>query len=138
MDTELPTRISPTKKEALLRQTQKLFEEYAQYAPRMTDDTLLQVMSADNIGYLADYIAQNTAIRHTDKQAVLDEMQPVARLRFVMSLLSRETEILKVENNIQTKVTVQIDKNQKDYYLREQMKVIQEELGRSGRSWRRD
>ncbi|MCX7615273.1 MAG: endopeptidase La [Clostridiales bacterium] len=129
LDIDQPVRISLTKKEALLRQTQKMFEEYAQYAPRMTDDTILQVMSADNIGYLADYIAQNTAIRHTDKQAVLDELHPVSRLRYVMSLLSRETEILKVENNIQTKVTVQIDKNQKDYYLREQMKVIQEELG---------
>ncbi len=129
LDTEQPLKISPTKKEALLRQTQKLFEEYSQYAPKMTDDTLLQVISADNIGFLADFIVQNIAVRHADKQAVLDEMHPVRRIRLVMSLLSRETEILKVESNIQNKVTVQIDKNQKDYYLREQMKVIQEELG---------
>ncbi|MDP4108423.1 MAG: endopeptidase La [Bacillota bacterium] len=129
MDPEPKVKISSTKKEALIRHTQKLFEEYAGYAPKMTDDTLLQVASADNIAFLADYIAQNIAIRHADKQAVLDELNPVGRINLIMNLLGRETGILKVESNIQNKVTVQIDKNQKDYYLREQMKVIQEELG---------
>jgi len=115
--------------EALTRSTQELFSEYLEYAPKMAPDVMLNVISADNMGDLADYIAQSIPAKFTSKQEVLEELHPYKRLALVSKLLSRELEIFKVESNIAGKVQEQMDKNQRDYFLREQMKAIHEELG---------
>ena len=73
------TRNTP-KTEALIRSTYELFERYAELSPRMTGDVLISVLSSEDPGYIADYIAQNIAMRASDKQAILEELQPVRRL----------------------------------------------------------
>lgn len=87
-------------------------------------------------GYLADYIAQNIPVDVAAKQEILEELGITRRLVMVIRMLGEETEVLKIENEIQDELKTQIDKNQKEYYLREQIKVIQTELGEPGRSRR--
>ncbi len=122
-------RQSAVKCEALMRSTQELFSEYIEYAPKLTHDVMINVISAENMGELADYIIQSIPTKFTNKQLVLEELNPYKRLTLVNKLLSRELEIFKVENSIAGKVQEQMDKNQRDYFLREQMKAIHEELG---------
>ena len=115
--------------EALIRQTYELFERYIELAPKMTPDILLSVLASEDPGYIADYIAQNLAMRTGDKQAVLEELRPVRRLELLCRTLRREVEILELEQDMQGKVRDQLTRSQRDYFLREQMKVIQQELG---------
>ncbi len=123
------TRENSVRCEALMRSTQELFAEYIEYAPKLTHDVMLNVVSADTMGDLADYIAQSIPTKFVNKQAVLEQLHPYKRLVLVNKLLSRELEIFKVEHNIAGKVQEQLDKNQRDYYLREQIKAIHGELG---------
>ena len=124
-------RENNVKYEALVRSTQELFSEYVEFAPKLSNDVMLNVISAETMGDLADYIAQSIPSKFTNKQMVLEELHPYKRLNLVHKLLVRELEIFKVENNIAGKVQEQMDKNQRDYFLREQMKAIHEELGDS-------
>ena len=80
-------------------------------------------------GYLADFVAQNTPLSFETKQELLEQLHDVRRLEKVIRVLGNEIEILRIENGIQEKLKEQVDKNQKEYYLREQLKVIQGELG---------
>ena len=122
-------RENSIKNEALMRSTQELFSEYAEFAPKIANDVMLNVISAETMGDLADYIAQSIPSKFTNKQMVLEELHPYKRLSLVYKLLARELEIFKVEHNIAGKVQEQMDKNQRDYFLREQMKAIHDELG---------
>ena len=115
--------------EALIRQTYELFENYIELAPKMTPDILLSVLSSEDPGYIADYIAQNLPMRTGDKQVILEELRPVRRLEKLSQSLRREVEILEMEQEMQNKVRDQLTRNQRDYVLREQLKVIQQELG---------
>lgn len=115
--------------EALMRTTQELFSEYMEFAPKLAPDVMLNVISAETMGDLADFIAQSIPAKFTSKQEVLEELHPYKRLSLVSKLLARELQIFKVETNIAGKVQEQMDKNQRDYFLREQMKAIHEELG---------
>ncbi|WP_276857236.1 endopeptidase La [Intestinimonas timonensis] len=124
------TRNTP-KTEALIRSTYELFERYAELSPRMTGDVLISVLSSEDPGYIADYIAQNIAMRASDKQAILEELQPVRRLTKLAHALSREVSILELEQEVQSKVREQLSDNQRDYVLREQLKVLRQELGES-------
>ena len=117
------------REQALVRTVQNRFEEYAALAPRLSSDVALTVAAGGNAGYLADYIAQNIPIDFSIKQEVLEELNVNRRLTFLIRLLTEETEILRIEGDIQEQIKAAIDKNQKDYYLREQIKVIQSELG---------
>ena len=124
------TRNTP-KTEALIRSTYELFERYAELSPRMTGDVLISVLSSEDPGYIADYIAQDIAMRASDKQAILEELQPVRRLTKLAHALSREVSILELEQEVQSKVREQLSDNQRDYVLREQLKVLRQELGES-------
>ena len=109
--------------EALIRQTYELFEHYIELAPKMTPDILLSVLSSEDPGYIADYIAQNLPMRTGDKQAILEELRPVRRLEQLCQILRREVEILELEQEMQDKVREQLTRSQRDYVLREQLKV---------------
>lgn len=122
-------QVSPRREQALIRTVQDRFAEYAEYAPRISGDVVMTVAEGGAPGYLADYIAQNISVDYTIKQEILEELNITKRLTRVIRLLSDETEILKIESDIQDELKEQIDKNQRDYYLREQIKVIQNELG---------
>lgn len=115
--------------QALIRTAQERFLEYAQYAPRVSNDVELTIATGGSPGWLADFITQNLAVDVEAKQEILEELNVTRRLALVIRLLGEETEIAKIENEIQEELKTQIDKNQREYYLREQMKVIQSELG---------
>ena len=125
---ETPVKRS-ARTEALIRQTYELFETYIELAPKMTPDILLSVLSSEDPGYIADYIAQNLPMRTGDKQTILEELRPVRRLEKLCQNLRREVEILELEQEMQGKVRDQLTRSQRDYVLREQLKVLQHELG---------
>ena len=126
---EGPAPNSTPRVEALMRSTYELFQHYAELAPKISPDLLVHVLASQDPGYIADYIAQNIAMRNSDKQAVLEELRPVRRLEKLHRLLEREVEILSLDAEIQNKAREQISDHQRDYYLREQLKAIQNELG---------
>ena len=117
------------KTEALIRQTYELFGRYVELAPKMTPDILINLLSSEDPGYIADYIAQNIVMRAGDKQAILEELRPVRRLERLYQQLKRELEVLELELELQSRVRDGLSRNQRDYYLREQLKVLQQELG---------
>lgn len=125
-----PTRgASKEYAEALVRHTKELFEEYSTVAPQLPQDMSVSVLRENDPGKLADYIAGNIMLEYQDRQKILENLQYVRRLEDVCVLLSKENQLLMLEADIQDKVQNQIDDNQKDYYLREQLRVISEELG---------
>ncbi len=115
--------------QALVRTAQDRFAEYAENSPRISPDIEAAVSAGGEPGWLADYIVQNIAVEAEIKQDVLEELNVTRRLAMVIRILGEEIEILKIENEIQDELRTQIDKNQREYYLREQIKVIQTELG---------
>lgn len=117
------------REQALVRTVQSRFSEYAELTPRMSNDVAITVAAGGSAGYLADYIAQNISVDFDVKQEILEELNVNRRLTRVIRLLTEEIEILKIEDDIQEQLKNVIDKNQKDYYLREQLKIIQSELG---------
>lgn len=129
---DVPVR-SSARTEALMRRTYELFETYIELAPKMTPEILLSVLASEDPGYIADYIAQNLPMRTGDKQVILEELRPVRRLERLYQTLRREVEILELEHDMQSKVRDQLTSSQRDYFLREQLKVIQRELGEDGR-----
>ena len=123
-----PERAS-ARTEALMRSTYELFQSYAELGTKVSPDILVHVLASQDPGHIADYIAQNTAMRNSDKQIILEELRPIKRLERLHKLLDREVEILSLDAEIQNKAREQMSENQRDYYLREQMKAIQSELG---------
>ena len=115
--------------EALLRQTWNLFSEYAELAGSVPDEVITTVMDCRDVGYLADFIAQNIALRHTDKQEILEEMAPFIRLRKLNGFLARECNVLGFEHEMEGKVRDQLARSQRDQILRTQIRVLQNELG---------
>ncbi len=115
--------------DALLRTAHKYFEDYCRMSGRIAPDTIQSVMEIEDPGQLADVIAAHVLQKVEDRQQILEEFDDVARLEAVCAVLVRETELAGVEKKVQARVRKQIDQNQKDYYLREQIKAIQTELG---------
>ncbi|MGM9619605.1 MAG: endopeptidase La [Oscillospiraceae bacterium] len=115
--------------EAILRQTISIFSEYAELAPKLTDEVMGRVVDCRAPGYLADYLAQHLNLRHTDKQAVLEERHQLQRLKQVNELLLRETQVMSLEKELEEQVRQQFSERQKDEILRAQLRLIQSELG---------
>ena len=114
---------------ALLRTSQDLFEEYARSSQKVSQDTVESIHEVEKPGEAADLLAANVLYKREDRQDILDELDPLARLEKVCAVLMRETDMAETEKQIQSRIRQQVDKNQKDYYLREQIKAIQTELG---------
>ena len=117
--------------EALLRQTINLFHEYAELSSGVPEEVLTRVLDCRDVGYLADYIAQNIPLRHTDKQEILEEMAPFIRLRKLNGFLARECNVLGFEHEMEDKVREHLALSQKEQILRTQIRVLQHELGES-------
>lgn len=113
---------------ALVRQTKDFFEDYADVAPQMPGDLILEVLEKNSAGELADYIAGNIMLEYKKRQTILNEINPLRRLEKVCCLLAKEGDLMRLENDINKKVQDNIDKSQREYYLHEQMKVISDEL----------
>ena len=121
--------VHSTKAEALLRQTYGIFGEYQTLAPNLSNEVVSAVLDDRDPGHLADFISQNMTLRHQDRQRVLEELHPVKRLQLVNEILTHELDVLTVEVEIEQKVRQRVAQVQKDMILREQMKVLQHELG---------
>ena len=114
---------------ALVRQAKDVFADYADCAPQMPGDLVTSVMQETDPGKLADYVAGNIMLEYEDRQKILSVINPVKRLEELCVLLANECNLLSIEAEINDKVQESIDKNQREYYLREQMKIISTELG---------
>lgn len=114
---------------ALRRDANALYAAYLETAEHPPQAIQLQMLATDDSGFLADCIAQNSSIDYKEKITLLSQLNPVRRLEMTVRYLRQELEMLHLESDIQEKTRANIDQQQKDYYLREQMKVIREELG---------
>ncbi len=115
--------------EALMRGVVDLFDRYVELDKKVPPEVNLTVRGVEDAGRMADIVASNLGISVTDKQDVLETFQMNARLEKLSSVLQREIEILDMDRSIRQRVRQQIDRRQKEFYLKEQMRVIQEELG---------
>ena len=115
--------------QALVRQAHLLFEQFVDLAVKSGQENLLQGSATDDAGQLADFIAQNATFAYEEKQAILETLPPVQRLLRCVHAMAKELEILRLESEINEQVQQNVNQNQRDYYLREQMHVIREELG---------
>ncbi len=114
---------------ALIRKSQEIFAKYLSLSPRTPPDLILGVKTIKKMGDLADYIISNAILDFIEKQEILEELDPQSRLEKLLIFLSDELEILSFENEIAYKLKENLDKHQKEYFLREQIKIISQELG---------
>jgi ATP-dependent Lon protease len=117
--------------EALMRAVLALFEKVVQLNRNLPEDVYVFAMNVDDPGWLADLIAQALDLEVGDRQEVLETLDVAARLQRISVLLAKELDVLELEDHIQSQVQQELDKTQREYFLREQMKVIQSELGES-------
>ena len=115
--------------DAYLRVVKDLFEEYCFYAPKMPKDLVVNIIGAEDPVFVSEYLSQNLGFSLEDKQMILEESSIRKRLEMLSTLLRRENDILAIEHSIAERVKDQMDRNQKEYYLREQIKAIRAELG---------
>ncbi len=114
---------------AMCRDANRLFGHYLEYIEKPAQALQLRMLSADDCGFISDSIAQNCNFDYKDAAKLLCQLNPVRRLETVIALIRRELAILEMESDIQEKTRAYIDQDQRDYFLREQMKVIRDELG---------
>jgi ATP-dependent Lon protease len=116
--------------EALVRSVMSLFQQVVQLSPTLSDDLQTVVMNIDDPGRLTDFIAANLpSLSSTEKQELLESLELKVRLERLNRILAREVEVLQLRTKIQSDVQDQVTQSQREYYLREQMKAIQKELG---------
>lgn len=115
--------------EALIRIVHEKFDQYLGLFKRVPPDVLLGVLQEKDCGRLADYLASNISIDFERKQYILDELRPLRRLQKLIDILTEEVQILEVEEEINQKAQAQIDENQREYFLKEQLRAITSELG---------
>ena len=115
--------------EALLRALKAGFDEYLGMNPRLGKDVVFAIVSSDDPAFLSEYMPANLLFRYEDKQAVMDESTLNGRLKKLVEMLRRECQVMKIEKEIAEKVNESMDKNQRDYYLHEQLHIISDELG---------
>lgn len=115
--------------DALMRTVKELFEEYCYLMPKMPRDMIINALSSEDPVYLCEYITANIPLNVEEKQRILEESVIVKRLEDLAGILENENNILGLEKDIYDRVKDQVDQNQREYFLREQMKVISDELG---------
>lgn len=115
--------------EALMRSVKSAFERYSSFFPKMPQELVLSVMTQEKPEKLFDLIVFNCTIGYREKQELLEESNILKRLTMLVTFLSSENEVLEIEQEINEQTQENMDKNQKEYFLREQMRVIQEQLG---------
>ena len=114
---------------ALRREANVVYGEYVEASDHPAQVVQLRMLASESCGFLADSIAQNSGIEFADKVKLLCQLNPVRRLELAIRLLKQELEMLQLESLIQERTRANIDQQQKDYYLREQLKAIRDELG---------
>lgn len=127
-----PERVSEDRKEALMRSCLSLFEEYIQTNQEMVNEQILNVLANPTPSFVADYIAQNVRLNVEDKQSLLEELAPCRRMSTLIKLLNRELNIISIEKEISDAAQTSMNQSQREYFLREELKAIQAELGEDG------
>ncbi len=120
-----------TQTEALVRSLKDCFEEYLSYNPQISKDVIYNIVSSDSPLFLSEYMPANLLLKYEDKQTILNESSLLSRLEKLLMLLRQECQVLEIERDLDDKVNASLDKGQREYYLREQMHIISEELGDS-------
>ncbi|HBK53724.1 MAG TPA: endopeptidase La, partial [Syntrophomonas wolfei] len=115
--------------EALMRNLVGQFEQYVRMSKKIPPETVVSVVAIEEGGRLADVIASHLNLRINEKQRILELSDVNKRLNYLCELLAKEMEVLELERKINIRVRKQMEKTQKEYYLREQIKAIQKELG---------
>ena len=115
--------------EALMRVLVEAFENYVKISKRIPPEAVASVVTIEEPSRFADVIASQLTLKVPDKQAILEARDVSERLELLYEILTNEMEILELEKRISTRVRKQMEKSQKEYYLREQIKAIQKELG---------
>ncbi|MBB4839510.1 ATP-dependent Lon protease [Sphingomonas kyeonggiensis] len=118
--------------QALMRSVVDQFENYAKLNRKLPAETAVQLGELDDASRLADAVAANIAVKVSDKQSLLVETNPMKRLEMVFAFMEGELGVLQVEKKIRSRVKRQMEKTQREYYLNEQLKAIQRELGNEG------
>jgi len=121
--------VKTTELEALMRNLVNQFEQYVKLSKRIPPETVVSVVNIEEPGRLADIIASHLPLRIEEKQVVLEAVPIAERLERLCAIVARELEIVELERRINIRVRKQMEKTQKEYYLREQIKAIQRELG---------
>ena len=129
---EIDTRFNVIEEEAMIRQLKELLHLHVTASGKNAGPTLKRIAEVKNIARLTDEIAASIPISLEERQIVLEELDVRRRFEYLSILMTKEIEIMRIKREFQVKVKGQVDKNQKEYLLREQMKVIQEELGEEG------
>ena len=117
------------KSRALCREANALYASYLEMMDHPAQATQLRILASDSCGFIADTITQNSGFDYRDKAKILCQLNPERRLENLIRILRQEVQMLQLESSIQERTRAIIDQEQKDYYLREQMKAIREELG---------
>ena len=117
------------KTEALCRRCTSLFSEYAEASNSVAPETVINIMTSSDAAYVADFVAQNIYLKPVEKQSLLDELRPSKRLSNLCRMLTRELTLLGIERGLSESTQEAMNRNQREYFLREQMKIIQSELG---------
>ncbi len=126
------TESNATETEALMRSVVEQFESYAKLNKKLPAETAVQLSEIEDSSRLSDAVASNLALKVADKQTLLVELDPSKRLEMVFAFMEGELGVLQVEKKIRTRVKRQMEKTQREYYLNEQLKAIQRELGNEG------
>ncbi|KPP96239.1 endopeptidase La [Erythrobacter sp. HL-111] len=124
-----PETVAGSEVTALMRQVSEQFGEYAKLNKKLGEETDIELGEVDDAGQLADMIAAAISAKVSDKQSLLAESNPLKRLELVMAFMEGELSVLQVERKIRGRVKRQMEKTQREYYLNEQLKAIQSELG---------
>lgn len=126
---DAPERVSGARREALVRSCVTLFEEYVRLSENTAPEIVLNILSNNDAGYVADFIANTVRFKFQDKQLLLEETHPTRRLAMLCRMLNSELNVMTIEQELSDATSEQMNKNQREYYLREELKIIQKELG---------
>lgn len=129
---DVKDKVAPARQEAMLRQCLSLFEEYVQINQDMISEQLLNLFANPELSFASFYIAHNVRFDPANKQRLLEELSPYRRTQLLCKLLNNELNILYIEKELSDAAQESMNRNQREYFLREEMKAIQAELGDDG------
>ena len=127
-----PEKINVQRREALIRNVISLYEEYLQECGEYTPERLLSIIANPDASLICDYIASNISFDQEERQMLLEELKVFKRIEKLSRILNDEINIISLERELKSAASEAMNKNQKEYYLREELRIIQEELGEDG------
>ena len=122
-------KYDPTMIEAMMRSLRELFQQYSTESNRLTKDQIAQIMESGSIEELLSQISVNLSVNYQSRQKILEAVTLEERYEIIAATMTNEIQVMKISHDLQRRLKVRVDKNQRDYILREQMKLIREELG---------